>query len=69
MIGKRTSAFAPYQKPESNPPTSSNSDVFVNAPFQNKSRSKQRNDTKKSTMTDIERRQFSSNDPTIDNYF
>lgn len=36
--GKRTSAFVPYQKQEL---PSSNPNVFTNAPFKNKSKSKQ----------------------------
>ena len=55
MIGKRTSAFAPYHKQElPPPPLSSNPDVFINAPFKLKSKSKQQHEANQPIIANIE---------------
>jgi hypothetical protein len=74
MIGKRTSAFAPYQKPPINS-LSSNPDVFTNAPFNITSKSRQHNDQKKPMMNNIESKSYqqhpnlSFNNSTLDDYY
>lgn len=64
VSGKRTSAFAPYQKQEVPP---SNPDVFTNAPFKNKSKSKQQPDSNKPMLSN--HHTISYNQSTIDEFF
>ena len=64
VSGKRTSAFVPYQKQEIPP---SNPDVFTNAPFKNKSKPKQHQDSNKSMLSN--HHTISYNQSTIDEFF
>jgi hypothetical protein len=76
VMGKRTSAFTPYQKQEINSipsnKLSSSTDVFINAPFKTKSKAKQQhsttNEQKKTMINEIEPTQNGYNSM-ADEYF